>query len=80
MTGDFWTGFWSGLILAAIIGFLAVLAGPFVRRMRSPFQPQIIIHKTSKTPCRVVVEAFAAFLITFLITLAIAAIFVHLFR
>ncbi|HHB91212.1 MAG TPA: hypothetical protein ENK60_07885 [Anaerolineae bacterium] len=80
MSGDFWTGFWSGLALAAIIGWLAVMAGPYVQRIAQPFRPQVVVHKTSKTPCRVILEAIAAFLVTFTLTLIIVLLIFYLLR
>lgn len=80
MSGDFWTGFFAGLIMAMVFGLLYLGASPMVRSIRSPFRPQIVVHKTSKTPCRVVLEAIFAFFFMFFITLLILTVFIYLYR
>ena len=73
MSTDFWAGFLSGLFIAALFGYLYLGASPTVRKLRSPFRPQTVIHKTEKTPCGIVAEALAV------VVAAVLIIFLALF-
>jgi hypothetical protein len=50
-------GFLIGVFGTVIVLVIYGLYRGFVARMRAPFQPQIVIHKTTKTPAEVIAEA-----------------------
>ena len=61
MTSDFWSGFWSGVVTAGILGLLLGQIRLNLKRMGDAGRPQSAVQTTKKTPRRVVTESAIAF-------------------
>ncbi|NLE77610.1 MAG: hypothetical protein GX605_12785 [Chloroflexi bacterium] len=73
----FWLGFFVGVLVSGVLGFLLARLRLLQKRLKAPGEPQRVMQKTDKAPLAVVSDAIQA-VFDLVFWLAVAGLLLYL--
>jgi hypothetical protein len=76
----FFSGLFIGVVGFALVAFIVFRVNTWWKKVTTPFKPQSVTQKTSKTPAQVVGSSCSTFLLGLLVFVCIVSLLIEILR